>query len=485
MKYYFDVGDGRDVIVTDDPSIEVQYPVWRVDPPYKIVVFAVNLLSNVTVETEIEVQRTIQPLTGFNLIHGPENSTEAMRFVLDIATGDWFDCTFDWNDGSPTELMTWQQYNSSIPKGLIHHQFEAGEYEVKVNCSSRLYEAELTSTAYSYIPVSFFEVDIYRACKFEEFMAGVGEFEDMYPIECPVMFYCGKQLGTNVTYEFDYGYADADGVIQVSSQWLQESNETYHQFILPEKTNNKKFTIKIKAVSAVGEFSRQLKVHMLESINNYSLGLKEETIMIGQLANFTATIIGDPYKPCFMVDWGDQFEKGSLYKAGLFGHQECTTIDLYATCNYLEGFQTNTPGVTLPLFSYKYLDVIAYAVKVVARNPVSEMTFEFPVKVNDLQCDPPKTTFDTALASNILLAAEKAPMRRCRKYNILTKVILDCIKKPTTIVRSWVLHRVSVINDTERNEIRTNILETFPIDSKRLTIIIIIIIQYLFVRFFF
>lgn len=122
--------------------------------------------------------------------------------------------------------------------------------------------------------------------------------------------------------------------------------------------------------------------------------------------------------------------------------------------------------MTLPLISYKYLDVIAYKVVVIARNPVSEMTIEFPVKINDLQCDPPKTTFDTALAPSILLAAEKAPMRRCRKYNILTKVIRDCIKKPTTIVRSWLLHRVSVINDTERNEIRTNILETFPIDSK-------------------
>ena len=292
VKYYFDVGDGRDVIVTDSPSIEVQYPVWRVDPPYKIVIFAVNLLSNVTVETEIAVQRTIQPLTGFNLIHGPENSTEQMQFVLDIATGDWFDCTINWNDSSPTELMTWEQYNSTTPKGLRFHQFEAGEYEVKVNCSSRLYETELTTIAYSYTPVSFFEVDIYRACKFEELKAGAGEFEDMYPVECPVLFYCGKQLGTNVTYEFDYGYADAENVPQLSSQWLQETNETYHTFTFPEGVNNKKFLITIKAVSAVGSLSRQVIVHMLESISNYSLGLKEETIMIGQLANFTATIVG-------------------------------------------------------------------------------------------------------------------------------------------------------------------------------------------------
>ena len=467
VKYYYHVGDGRDVIVSDSPSITVQYPKWRVDPPYKIQVFAVNLLSNETVETEIAVQRTIQPLTGFKLLHGPENSTEQMQFVLDISTGDWFDCIIDWNDGSETELMTWEQYNASNPKGLLHHQFEAGEYEVKTNCSSRLYEIEAKTTAYSYTPVSFFEVDIYRACKFEAFQPGKGEFEDMYPIECPVMFYCAKQLGTNVTYEFDFGYQNADKVAQKASQWLEVSNETYHTFTLPEGSNNYKFNIKIKAKSVVGSVERIVKAHMLESVLNYSIGLREETIMIGQLANFTATINGDPYKPCFMVEWGDEFEKGNiLYKPGVFGHPECTTIDLYAKCNYLGGFETNSPGKILPLVAYKYLDVIAYPVTVIARNPVSELSFTMAVKVNDMQCDPPVTTFDTVLAKSILLAKEKSPMRRCRKYNILTKVIRNCIKKPTTIMRSWALHRVSMFNDTERNEIKTNIIETFVIEGK-------------------
>lgn len=116
--------------MTNEPEITIEYPVWRVDPPYKILVFASNLLSNESVETEIAVQRTIQPLTGFKLLHEPENSTEAMKVVLDIATGDYFDCTFNWGDGSATELMTWNAFNSTTPRGIKFHQFEAGKFEV-------------------------------------------------------------------------------------------------------------------------------------------------------------------------------------------------------------------------------------------------------------------------------------------------------------------------------------------------------------------
>ena len=66
------------------------------------------------------------------------------------------------------------------------------------------------------------------------FTIGVGDFGDMFPIECPVMFFCGKQLGRNVTYLFDYGYKDDEGLPQTSSQWIEKDNETYHLFKMPE-----------------------------------------------------------------------------------------------------------------------------------------------------------------------------------------------------------------------------------------------------------
>ena len=114
----------------------------------------------------------------------------------------------------------------------------------------------------------------------------------MYPVECPVLFYCGKQIGTNITYHFDFGYVNEENVRQKASQWLEKSNETYHTFTLSEGSNNKIFNVEITAKSAVGSTKRILQVHMLESILNYTVGLREETIMIGQLANFTATVIG-------------------------------------------------------------------------------------------------------------------------------------------------------------------------------------------------
>jgi len=294
---------------------------------------------------------------------------------------------------------------------------------------------------------------------------GGGALIDEFPIECPVMFYCTGQKGTNVTYQFDFGYADEQGVRATASQYLVASNETYHTFQFPVKTNNYYFNVRVTAESAVGSYSITKRVNMMESILNFTVGLKEETIMIGQLANLTATILNDPYKPCFSIDFGDQFEKDS-YKHGLFGHGECTTKPDYSNHVYEKGFETTQVGVTLPLISYKYLDVLSYPVTVTATNPVSTMVFTTTVKINDLRCEPPITTFDTALAKKIQDAGEKSPMMRCRKYSVLTKVVIDCLKKPISLQRSWKLKRVNMINDTELGEIRTEVLEEIEIPGK-------------------
>ena len=65
-------------------------------------------------------------------------------------------------------------------------------------------------------------------------LAAVGDMDNMFPIECPVMFHCDKQLGRNITYNFDFGYVDEQGERQIGSQWTGATNETYHQFVMPK-----------------------------------------------------------------------------------------------------------------------------------------------------------------------------------------------------------------------------------------------------------
>ena len=465
VKYHYDVGDGRDVIVTTDTSLKITYPVWRVDPPYTIRVRAINIISNETQETTIAVQRPIQPLEGFNLIHGPENTTEDMEIRMELTNGDYFDCSFDWGDGK-TEYLSYDDYLQK--NGILYHRFvDAGGWPVKMNCSSRLFETELNITAYSYTPVGSFGISTYKVCPGDEgkLIEGAGVLRDEFPVECNVMFYCTGQKGTNVTYMFDFGYSDEEGLRATSSQYVVTHNETYHTFTLPAGTNHHYFKVRITAESAVGSYMMYKQVHMMESILNFTVGLKEESIMIGQLANLTATIINNPYKPCFSIDYGDSFEKDN-YKLGLFGHSECTTKPDYLNHIYLKGFETTKVGATLPLESYKYLDVLSYPITVTAMNPVSTMVFTTTVKINDLRCEPPITTFDTALAKKIQDAGEKSPMMKCRKYSVLTKVVIDCLKKPISIQRSWWLKRVNMINDTELGEIRTEVLEEIEIPGK-------------------
>lgn len=462
VMYYYDVGDGRPTIVTPNTTINVTYPVWRTDPPYELTVFAVNLISNISVSMPVSVQMPVHELQGFELINDVENSTEAMKMELLITGGDFFNCSWNMSDGSTDKLIQYQHFLSD--DGIVYHQFEAGIYNVTVSCANRLYEFVTSTIAYSYDPVSLFDVDIYRACIGEEFMEGVGDFLNTYPIECPVMFAITNQKGTNVSYEFNYGYFDENGEAVTSISF--EKNETHHlfQFTIPD-TNIQRYTVGIRAFSAVNEVSRELNIELIESVLNVTLMLAEEPVRVGSLANFTVGVNGRPYKPCYTMDFGDKTEKGLEYQTIMFGHPECTTKEEHTYHIYMAGFEDMEPDIMHKLLSYMYMDINVYPVVIIGKNLVSTFEVNFPAKILDLPCDAPELQWDSAIATKWEQAEEKSAFFRCRRYSILTKARKECVKPLTFIERSWGLRMVEWNNDTQSFET----LETVEIPGKVFT----------------
>lgn len=450
VTYYYDCGDGRAEIITEDTAINVTYPVWRTDPPYTLTVIAANLISNFSISIPVTVEMPVQELVGFEVFNDVENSTEEMLMQLRIEGGDFFNCSWNMSDGSETQdkYIVYQDFLDN--NGTIFHQFEAGVYNVTLFCVNRLWEFETYTMAYSYDPVSLFDVDILRACPGEEFMEGASDFGNVYPIECPVLFAISNQKGTNVSYAFDYGYFDKEGDAVTSITY--GTNETYHKFEFTVPNNVQRYTVGILAYSPVNQVFREFNIELVESIMNVSLKFAEEPVRIGSLANFTISVKGKPYKPCYTLDFGDREEKGTKYQTILFGHKECTTKEKYKFTIYMAGFEEIEPDLYHALISYLYLDINVYSAILTGENVVSTFTLEFPAKIFDQPCEPPELQWDSAIAASWEKAEEKSGFFKCRRYTILTKARKNCVKTLTFIERSWGLKQVEWNNDTQSFE---------------------------------
>ena len=88
---------------------------------------------------------------------------------LTIATGDYFECTWDFGDGSEPLVVPYEQYLND--SGGVQHQFIENSkdgYLVKVDCKNRLYFASTQALLYSYDPVTDFALIVLGRCEGEE-----------------------------------------------------------------------------------------------------------------------------------------------------------------------------------------------------------------------------------------------------------------------------------------------------------------------------
>ena len=88
------------------------------------------------------------------------------------------------------------------------------------------------------------------------------------------------------------------------------------------------------------------------------------------------------------------------------------------------------------------------------------------VQVLDLSCLPPSISWGSVMSSNPHDAHKSASFFKCRKYNILTKIITRCERGNVTFVLSWYVRRLTdwygnTVDDPPINTTGTLKVESF------------------------
>lgn len=437
-KYNYDLGDGRNV-TTENKTYTFSYPKWRWDPPYTLVVSCFNMLNRVNVTNDTAVQMPVMNLTNFQLTGGPENSTEDMEIKLSLDRGDYFNCTWNFTDGSEQREVSYAEYSNY--SGSVWHQFKSGDYFVFVSCWNRLYTTNASVTVLSYDPATPFLIETFIKCPGKPKKSGLGKSADIFSLACDVVFKTIDQFGRNISYLYDFDYKNGTETV-TDIQYDNETNigETAHRFLF-EKGGISRWskTITITASNAVSEFTITKKISLIDKISNFTVSIDKPNVTLEETFNIMVMIINNDYKPCYVLEYGILGGE-VMYPRFVFGHSDCQ----YKTEFQFDIFVqvTLVKDKFVPIRPFYFAKPDSYFFTVIGSNEVGTLTKKITVKVLDYPCNPPQISWESAMGETLEDAPNKAPFFKCRKYSILTKVLPDCKKANVSIKSDWHLEKV-------------------------------------------
>ena len=442
-KLHIDFGDGT-VYQGTGLSVNHNYSNWKTEPGYMV---NITIWNNVSVETaivEIPVYKTIDRILGLQIWSDPAKTTEEMQFYMNTTGGTDFNCTWYFNDiENSTAITLFDDYlNQTFPS----IQLEAGEYDVEIQCKSRLYISKATTIAYSYTPASDFHFSAHFECpddgKGEQ--NGLGGRMDTFPTDCELILKSIAQEGTNISYLYNFGVLvpgskleDEDFVEQL--EYLTNQS----RYLLNEPEEQKKITVSVDAFNAVSNFSKKLDINLQQRVQNVSI-LSDSPTMVGIPLNFSINVDVLGYQTCFQINFGDEKQKLVI------GGQWCGDDATYSEDRYDKDILPSHPGDPHKrTFPYFYPEIRFYDVTLRAKNLVSDITVIEKIQVEDLPCFEPLVTWTSNLG-NSYENASVAPYLRCMKYIITQKTVIDC-QRTSIKEYSWAVEKVEktmIGNDT-------------------------------------
>ena len=444
----YDVGDGRPNTTTTNMSFTFSYPRWS-EKLYVMIITAYNQVDRVNHTNYTWVPRPVKNMTGFQLFHSPENSTEQMAITLNITTGDYFNCSWNFSDGSDLRYVPYQEYVDE--EGVVLHQFKGhgedvlvpGMYDVQVNCSSRLYENSANAIVSSYNPVSFFLIELFSECPGKNRTEAFGDRSNLFPVVCDVIFVISEQTGTNVSYEFSYGYNNETTSQPITSVDYNVS-EVYHRFKFEQKPTDESWDvmIRINASNTVSSRLQTIPIRLISAIMNVSISGDTNDVMANVYpANFSIYVANFGYEACYEVDFD-----GDTFTDMVFGADICANKEEYTYVDFLKNVKLKAGGILKNAFSYMYKLPALNIVTITARNVLSSVlgpvVTQIKVKVIDYPCFKPEIKWTSAIAKTADAVYTDAPFYKCLRYPVLTKAIPNCQKPNTTIKRTWFLKKI-------------------------------------------
>ena len=333
--YTYSFGDGRPNVTVPENFYNFSYPKWSESgESYILSVTAKNRISEMTTSIEIYVEMPVQKIEGLSLISTAASAVTETPITLASDSGDYFNCTFDFHNGEPTERHDWADLEEN--KFTLMHLFGAGKHSITVNCSNRLYESNITVEMDAYEPCNSFSAEAFSVCEGESPREGLGDRSDLYACSCNVTFKVPDQEGTNASNHYYFGYKYDNGTKVTAIEW--PINNFTHKFPCPEPVNERKVVITCENPVTLEEVKQRVKIKLIETVEPFTIstGLSNEHLL-GYTSNFSISLTNAPYQCCCTLDLGNPNEDNPLGDKLLFGSIECQSKSQFSSgYQYLE-----------------------------------------------------------------------------------------------------------------------------------------------------
>ena len=405
------------VFNTTSSVVNVSYTPWKLCYNYSVV--ATNPVSIASDWINICVQRPLYAINSSGFVHAPENSREEMSIKFTFSSGNYFDCYFNFNDKSSNSIfsVSYTDFVGPIDSIEAKHKFSAGQYNVTLSCTNRLYHFFSSTVVLSQDPVVKPYLNITARCSMNNSIVEVVDLVKSSPEimsdACNIFVITQDQSGSNVTEsgllkiegeERDFSYLKNNIVEFKSQQWSYQS--VYSAEVCISSVNKVSADVTCKFLQLIKPFS-SMKVTVDGSKHFVGMPITFKVEFPDPLPGY----------PCLEIDFKDNTP------SQVFGSSIC--IDAQKT-------------LTIP-FSvfYTFKTSSKYRVTFKGSNQVSSITETILVDVLDAPCSPPVIEFTSSAAhsEDSLNIFKKAYIYKCKKTIFSYVMRQNCSRKNSALIK--------------------------------------------------
>nr|XP_047143727.1 uncharacterized protein LOC100197078 [Hydra vulgaris] len=439
--------DNGTLFNTTSQLVNTSYSPWRLCYNYSVV--ATNPVSIESASKNLCVQRPLYAINSSRFVHVPTSSTNVMSIKLTFILGNYFDCFFNFSDGSAASIFFISYTDFIGPVGFIeaNHQFLAGQYNVTLSCTNRLYDFFASTIVLSQDPVIKPYLDIKARCYNNSIvtdLALVRDINDMVmSADCNIFISVQDQSGSNVSV---FGLLVIDGnskgkflainnTIEIQKSYWSGSM-IYMAKVCVNSTNNVSTDLtcsNIKLVTPVSSFR-----------------VKAGSGSVYTPISFTVTFQPPlPGNPCLSIDYKD----GTPYQ--VFGGTNCNK-----PTGPINDPSTNT-------FSNTYKSPGIYSILFIAYNQVSSVSQIVLLRITDVPCYSPYIEIASSAASSEENLNSNQNFYKCKNTTFKYVMRRNCSRSNAILVRNIVIE-YKVSNSTWSKVVDENLGERYILMGKSL-----------------
>ena len=425
--YLVSLGNGT-VFNTTSPVVNASYTPWKLCYNYSVV--ATNPVSIASDWTYLCVQRPLYAINSSGFVHAPENSTEEMSIKFTFSSGNYFDCYFNFSDESTNSIFPVSYTDFVGPIGFIEakHKFIAGEYNVTLSCTNRLYDFFSSTVVLSQDPINKPYLNVKARCYNNSIVSDVELVKDSTDImsaACNIFVSIEDQLGSSVNESGSLVidgrnkgsfFAENSSIEFKSKLWSGAS--VYNTEICINTTNKVSTDLTCKSIKMVVPV---LSVKVTVESGRHSVGVP---IMFA--ADFPTPIPGDL---CLEIDFNDNSP------SQLYGGTNCKGALGLLKIPFSQYYQYKKTGI--------------YYVTFKASNQISSVTETALVRVLDAPCSPPYIEIASSAANSedSLNSDQKAYFYKCKNTTFMHIMRRNC-SRPFSMLTKKIVLEYKIDNDT-------------------------------------